>query len=932
MDGSTTDGIASAIRSATGSIVVVGDAHDRAVAASAPVGDAHLVEVRPAPEPTPWSGLAAILDACRRARPRLPVPAALEAAATGRPVGDHLGLAGDLGSMLARVGEERPWTLLVCDAHRFDLSSAAALSRALAQEPVGLRAVVTQDGSGRGVEGIPVHVASGGSALLEGGLPLAGPAGVEGAEGRATEALRLGAPLDAAAWAEAAGDWATAAGRWLEGGRPDRCRRALGLAEPGPHVAEVSARLAHRTGSERERRIAAQRALPILDAHDPLASVRLRLLEASARVWSDAVGASATLAVAADLLATSGSSPAARTVRDLHALVVSTVALGRDGDPEPLRCSVERPLARLGAGGIDPDAIHLLTAAARVLAWQGHLDDARSLLDRVVGVLDARRRFLLLAEPLAASAWLARRRGRLELALTHGARALDIAQACGWTSDERVATVEVAHIEAMRGRLDDCRRHVATLVPPGTVPRGTVQIGAVSALAVGELLADAPERAVELLEPVQERFGPSVSPAEIAWRHNLVEAYVRTGRDPDAAEVLDDLVGWVAGTDSAREQGQVAWCRGMLAPPGEHDADFTEARRLLDAYPTLRWRSDLHHLKRLLEEGRHDTAADVAGRLVSEARSAGLLHAVEQVHRLQREHGIEVPDPAPSTSVLSVEDLRVALALAEGTEVEEVATLLQLTPRRVEVVRDRVLGLLGVDAPEQLAGFLPQDRATPAPVAAVVCVLGPTVVHRGSQQLVPPAGRPEAVLALVATERDVPVERVLDVLWPDVDPVRSRSRLRNVLSRLRAATGVLVERDGDRLVLSPGVEVDAHRFDQLAELALRAPADQVLARTDAALAAWRGEPLPAWPYEDWALRERHRLVQRCVALHVRRAEVHAARGALGAALDELELAVGLQPDARDLWERAVHLAEADERIGRARALRRRAADHDVDLV
>ncbi|MCO8128025.1 hypothetical protein NHL50_12490 [Acidimicrobiia bacterium EGI L10123] len=868
--------------------------------------DGHVVEVWPGDEPVAWSGLAAILASCRAARTHLVVPAALEAATTGRPVGDHLGLAGDLCSLLARMGEERSWTLLVHDAHRFDLSSAAALSHALALEPAGVRAVGTDD-------------------RVEPVRHEAGP--IEDARRRAHDAARLGGMLDAAAASEVAGDWAAAAGRWLEGGRPDRCRRAIALAGPDPHAAEVAARLAHRTGSVRERRAATRHALSVLESSEPLAAVRLLLLEAS----SGGDGSDDVLDAAAALLATVDPTPPARATRDLHALAVATAAVGCGGDPEALRCSIERPLARLGAGGIDPDAVHLLTAAARVLGWQDHLEEARSLLDRVIGVLDARRRFVLLAQPLATSAWLSRRRGRLELALTHGSRAIQLARSCGWSSDERLATVEVAHVEAMRGHLEECRRHVATLVPAGSVPRGSAQVGAVSALAVAELLADDPQRAVELLEPVQACFGDAVAPAEVAWRHNLVEAYVRTGRRADAEAVLDDLVGWAARADSTREQGQVAWCRGMLAPAGDHDAHFTEARRLLEPYPTLRWRSDLHHLRRLLDEGRHGAAAAVAERLVSDARSAGLLGAVDQVHRLQRAHGIPVPDPVPSTSALSVEDLRVALALAEGADAEEIAALLQLTPRAVEVVRDRVMALLGVDAPEHLAGFLPPARSAPVPVAALVRVLGPTVVQRGAQQLVPPDGRPAAVLALVATEGAVPVERVLEVLWPEVEPTRSRARLRNVLARLRAATGPVIERAGDRLVLAAGVEVDAHRFDRLVDQALRAPADEALAPAAEALAAWQGEPLPAWPYEDWALRERHRLVQRCVAVHVRRAEILTARGAVGAALDELELAVGLQPDARDLWERAVHLAEGDERVGRARALRRRAADHDVEL-
>src|SRR3546814_10121503 len=146
--------------------------------------------------------------------------------------------------------------------------------------------------------------------------------------------------------------------------------------------------------------------------------------------------------------------------------------------------------------------------------------------------------------------------------------------------------LESAHVEALHGRLDDCRRHVASLVPPGGVPKGPAQLGAVSALAVGELLADRPERAIELLEPVQEAFSVTVSPARTAWRHNLVEAYVRTGRTEAAESVLRDLIRWSGGATSSRERGLVSWCEAMLPPAGASASRFTRYRKSTRANPS----------------------------------------------------------------------------------------------------------------------------------------------------------------------------------------------------------------------------------------------------------------------------------------------------------------------------------------------------------
>lgn len=929
MDGAARDAIVAALR-AEPVLVVAGDAVHRAVAADeARAGQQPVVEVRPPVGAEPWSGLAAVLAACRAHAPHLAPPAALEAAATGRAVGDHLGLAADLCNHLARIAEDGGCVVLVHDAHLSDLGSAAVVSHALAARPEGIRAVVTQDRTARGVRRVPARVFGDVAVGDEVATRALEPAEIDAMARRAAEAANAGAVLDAAAAAESMGDWAAAARWWLDGGCADRAQRSLRAAAPSAAAAAVAARLALRTASDRQRREVTEHAIT-LSAHDePVLAVRLRAVEASARLsQGDVEGAVAILDQRVPGASDAG--PAARVARELQGVVEGMVTLVTTGHAGTLLAGIERPLARLVAGGVDADAVQVLAAAAIPLGWHDRLGEARSLLDRIIDLLDARRHFVLLAHPLATSAWLARRRGRLELALTHGSRAIELAEACGWTGDARRATVEVAHVEALHGRLDDCRRHVASLLPPGAVPTGPAQLGAISALAVGELLADRPERAIELLEPVQEAFSVTVSPARTAWRHNLVEAYVRTGRTEAAESVLRDLIRWSGGATSSRERGLVSWCEAMLAPAGAYDSRFTRARDELASYPTLRWRAGLHHLRRMLADARGEEAAALADHLVAEASMAGMPGAAEHVREVQRRHGVDVV-AVPSMAALSVEDLRVALALAEGAEPEDIATQLRLTSRRVEVVRERVLELLGIDDASHLAGFLQLDRSTPTRSSAIVRILGPMVVQRGEQQLVPPPGRPAALLALLAAEGDAPIDRVLDVLWPDAEPARARGRLRNVLARLRAAVGPVVERDGERLVLAAGVEVDARSFDRLVDDALRAPADQLLGRSERALAVWRGEPLPAWPYDDWALRERQRLVQRCVTLHVRRADALASTGAAGPVLDELEHALALQPDAVDLWERAVRLAEADERVGRARSLRRRAAEHDIRL-
>jgi DNA-binding SARP family transcriptional activator len=107
----------------------------------------------------------------------------------------------------------------------------------------------------------------------------------------------------------------------------------------------------------------------------------------------------------------------------------------------------------------------------------------------------------------------------------------------------------------------------------------------------------------------------------------------------------------------------------------------------------------------------------------------------------------------------------------------------------------------------------------------------------------------------------VHAEQAIETIWPEVGREAGRNRLRTVLSRLRAAAGNVLLRDGDMLVLDDAVRVDVNDF--LAE-ARRA---QALAPTDLALATaiargamsrYRGDLLPEDRYEDWAERPRQR--------------------------------------------------------------------------
>ena len=118
---------------------------------------------------------------------------------------------------------------------------------------------------------------------------------------------------------------------------------------------------------------------------------------------------------------------------------------------------------------------------------------------------------------------------------------------------------------------------------------------------------------------------------------------------------------------------------------------------------------------------------------------------------------------------------------------------------------------------------------------------GPVVVFDGTTELPVPAGNPRRLVGvIVARGGSVTLDQASEALWGDDDLERSRTRLRNVLLRLRRAVGDLVVRTGNGLRLGPSVTCDLHEFRSLAQDALAtARADPELAGELARTAARR---------------------------------------------------------------------------------------------
>ncbi len=237
------------------------------------------------------------------------------------------------------------------------------------------------------------------------------------------------------------------------------------------------------------------------------------------------------------------------------------------------------------------------------------------------------------------------------------------------------------------------------------------------------------------------------------------------------------------------------------------------------------------------------------------------------------------------------------------------------------LIRERAIaeGLLdlvraaGGDAPEP-ENLTPRIRA-----------LGIFALTRGGAEVSLPPGRPDLVVKfLVAHGGRALTEEVIESLWPEVEPTSGRKRLRNALSRLRAAAGELVVRDGESLMLAAEVDVDAVVFEQAARRALASQdADERAAAARAAVGGYGGDLLPDEAYETWAAAPRERLRGRLLGMFDLLIADAESRGDLDEAVRILERASEADPldDARLVRLASVLLAQG-RRAAAESALRR----------
>jgi DNA-binding SARP family transcriptional activator len=200
---------------------------------------------------------------------------------------------------------------------------------------------------------------------------------------------------------------------------------------------------------------------------------------------------------------------------------------------------------------------------------------------------------------------------------------------------------------------------------------------------------------------------------------------------------------------------------------------------------------------------------------------------------------------------------------------------------------------------------------TSAPLS--LALLGRFELTTGGRPVELGAGQPAQLVKLVAVNGGrLLAEQAIETLW------------RTVLSRLRETAPEVLVRDGEALVLAPGMRVDLAEFERDARQALASGGSAAVALAGSAIARYRGDLLPHDLYEDWADLPRESARRAMVELLDLCARTAAERGDLDEARRMVERTIELAPYEDDRYLRVASILREQGRRGAAISVLRRA--------
>ena len=384
-----------------------------------------------------------------------------------------------------------------------------------------------------------------------------------------------------------------------------------------------------------------------------------------------------------------------------------------------------------------------VTYRGLVKLWTGDLEGAVDDLALVVSRMQAGLQLRFPGQPLAYLSEAEFRLGRWDDSQGHAELAVSLAMDADRRYDLPFVHSAAVRVPACRGDWSVAASHIGAAEKAARTFGGFATIFAASARSILGFARDDPREtlrgaAMALAVPEIDCYD---DPSAFWWRPLQIWALIRIGQLDGAATTLAAFESRAAERDEHLALINAAWLHGQLATA---QGELDQADRMLsqgaelcggEPFPFHRGLLRLDHGRCLFRLQRRKAAIG-AFRSADEIFTALGAHPFTQSAQSQlaalgvrARHG-----DGADLGGLTVQELRVARAVAAGLSNREVASQLYLSPKTVEFHLSSVFAKLGLSSRHQLAARFP-DREVPAiPRRRSTTVQGETQGNHRSQR------------------------------------------------------------------------------------------------------------------------------------------------------------------------------------------------------
>jgi DNA-binding CsgD family transcriptional regulator len=497
---------------------------------------------------------------------------------------------------------------------------------------------------------------------------------------------------------------------WLAGD----ARRTLALLDdPGLRVAgpELVPRI------DRLRGQVAMRRGPVMDGYRLIVGASARIAEADPELavvmLAEAVhgtfyaGDTAAMIAAAGRAAELAERHGSQRAR-FFAMMAQGMALVADGQGGAGAKATREAVEILERSDELRDDPRLLVWAAIGPLWLREADAGRGQIDRASDVVRAQGALGVLPSLLHH---LARDQATTDQWATAEAsydEGIRLGRETGQRVELAASLAGLAWLEARQGREASCREHAAeAAMLCDELGLGLYGVWVEQALGDLELGLGRPAAAIEHHEAqgqVLRRLG--IADVDLSPAPELVDAYLRLGREDDAGAIAADFVTQAEAKGQPWSRARAARCRGLLAAPGELEPRFEEAielhGRTLDGFETARTRlaygARLRRArKRVRARDQLRSALEIFDRLGARPWAEQAAAELAATGETARRRDMSTLDE------LTPQELQIARLLADGKTTREAAASVFVSPKTVEYHLRHIYSKLLIHSRDELA-------------------------------------------------------------------------------------------------------------------------------------------------------------------------------------------------------------------------------------